>query len=227
MLLFLVIILLFVEFPQAANPDEPEMYSSILSPSLIKKVGIVSAVFVAGLIAFLVFLKEFPQRTTTIVQKILTPIPVSLKGKVLELLDSFRSGLQVLKTGKHLVYLIIWSLLVWVVSVLAVWCVLWSFRLELPFIAAMFIMVLVAFSVALPSSPGYIGPFHAAVLTGVLFFLPTLDKSIAAGIAIVFHLVAVGPITIMGLFYLWKEQMSLAEIQHIEEEHSEINPDYN
>jgi uncharacterized protein (TIRG00374 family) len=230
MLLFLVIVLIFVKFPQSMNSSNPDIDASLLSPSLMQKAGIVSAVFVIALLTFLVLLKEFPQKTTSIVQKILTPLPRSLTTKVLDLLHSFRLGLQVLTTGKHLVYLIFWSFSVWLASVLGGWCILWSFGLKFPFIAAMFIMVLVAFSVALPSSPGYIGPFHAAVLTGVLFFLPTLNRSTAASIAIVYHLTAIIPITLMGLFYLWKENMSLAEIKHIEEEEekqqSEISPEY-
>jgi len=227
MLLFLVIVLIFVKFPQPTNPTDHAIHSSLLSPSLIQKVGVLSAIFVVGLLAFLVLLKEFPQKTTNIVRKILSPLPTSLKGKVLELLDSFRSGLQVLKTGKHLLYLIGWSLAVWTAAVIANWFVLRAFGLKLPLIAAMFVMVLIAFSVAIPSSPGFIGPFHAAVLTGVLFFQPTLDKSTAAGIAIVFHVICIVPVTLMGLFYLWKENMSLAELKHIEEEEqSESSANY-
>ncbi len=78
--------------------------------------------------------------------------------------------------------------------------------------------VITAFSAAIPSSPGYVGPFHAAVSASVLFFLPGLDKSTAAGIAIIFHLVCILPTTFIGMYYLWKENMSFSEIQHIEEE---------
>jgi uncharacterized protein (TIRG00374 family) len=224
-LLFLVIVLVFVKFPQSRNPSEHGLNLSLLSPASMEKIGILSAIFITALLAFLVLLKEFPQKTRNIVRTLLTPFPKSLTGKALELLDSFRLGLQVLKTGKHLVFLVIWSLMVWSAAVIAGWFILTSFGLQLSLISAMFITVLIAFSVALPSSPGYIGPFHAAVWAGVLFFMPpNFDKSTAAGIAIVFHLVTTLPITLMGLFYLWKENMSLTEIRHLEdEEQPEIN----
>lgn len=215
MLLFLVVILLLVRFPPAGpNPTN----SSSISLALLQKVGALSAVFVFGLVVFLVLLKEFPQKTTTIVQKMLTPFPASLSSKALQLFESFRLGLQVLNTGMHLFFLVVWSLSVWLAAVAAAWAVLGAFDLNLSFMAAMFITVLTAFSVAIPSSPGYIGPFHAAVSASVLFFIPTLDKSTAAGIAIVFHLVCVVPVTLAGIFYLWRENMSFAEIQHIEED---------
>ena len=220
MLFFLVVVLLFIKFPPALDPAQ----QSLLSPTLMKEMGLLSAIFVAGLVLFLVLFKEFPQKTRAVVQKMLTPLPKVLQGKVLGLLDSFRLGLQVLTAGKHLVYLIGWSLVVWGAYAFGNWLMLWAFGLQLSLLAAIFIMVLIAFSVALPSSPGYIGPFHAAIVAGILFFLPGYDRSSAAGIAIVFHLIAVGPVTLLGLFYLWQENLSLAEIQHLEKtEEAEIS----
>lgn len=217
-LVFLVIVLLFVELPQATDSTDAETLTSFFSPGRMRQAGLLSAVFVGGLLAFLVLLKEFPQHTTMIVEKLLTPLPASLTQKMIHLLDAFREGLQVLTTGKHLLYLIFWSIAVWLASVLGGWLILFSFGLKLPFMSAMFIFILIAFAVALPSSPGYVGLFHAAVLAGVMLFEPGLDKSTVAGIAIVYHLMAVMPVTLVGLYYLWKEHLSLSDIQHIEEE---------
>jgi uncharacterized membrane protein YbhN (UPF0104 family) len=110
---------------------------------------------------------------------------------------------------------------VWLVISLSAWFMFRAFDLQLPLMAGFFVTVLIAFSVALPSSPGYIGPFHAAVFAGVLFFLPDFDDSTAAGIAIVFHLAMIIPIILMGMFYLWKENLSFAELKHIREEGQE------
>jgi uncharacterized protein (TIRG00374 family) len=217
-LVFLVIVLLSVKLPQAIDSGSQDTLSGLFSPALMQKAGILSTLFVAGLVGFLVILKEFPQATTRVVQTLLTPFPASLTHKVLGLLESFREGLQVLKTGTHLIYLVFWSILVWLVGVSAGWIVLRSFDLDVPFMSAMFILVLIAFAVALPSSPGYVGPFHAAVLAGVLLFQPDLDKGAVAGIAIVYHLMTIGPITLAGVYYLWKEQMSFSDIQHLEED---------
>ncbi len=223
MLLFLVIILLFVDFPQRAG-------SSFISASRLKVAGMGAVAFIVGLVLFLIVLKEFPDKTTAIVRFLLKPFPESLSHKTLELVDSFRMGLQVLKTGTHLFFLVFWSLCVWIAASLAAWMILWSFDLDLPFLAGMFLVVITAFSVAIPSSPGYIGPFHAAVSASILFFLPDFDKSTVAGISIVFHLVCVLPITLAGIYYLWKENMSFSEIQHAREEdeaHEQRGADIN
>lgn len=211
-LLLLVLVLLLVEFPQTDGA------AGLFSPALMQKAGIVSALLVAGLIAFLVVLKEFPDVTTRVVRICLRPFPQSLAHTVTELLESFREGLHVLKTGPHLIALVVWSALVWLASVGTGWFVLLAFGLDVPFLAAAFIIVLIAFAVAAPSSPGYVGPFHAAVLAGVMLFQPGLDKGTVAGIAIIYHLVAIVPITIGGVYYLWKEQLSFADIRHMNEE---------
>lgn len=217
-LVFLVVVLLMVKVPQVAGTTEQQSLSELFSPERMTQAGILSSVFVLGLLAFLVVLKEFPQQTTTIVRTILRPVPSALRQKVIDLLDSFRDGLHVLRTGMHLIYIIFWSVAVWLVGTCGGWLILFAFGLKLPFMSAMFILVLTAFAVALPSSPGYVGPFHAAVLAGILLFEPTFDRSTVAGISIIYHLTVIAPVIVGGMFYLWKEQLSLADIKHIEEE---------
>lgn len=184
----------------------------------LEKVGAVSALFVVGLVVFLILLKEFPQKTTIMVTTLLRPFPQVLSHKALDVLHSFRMGLHVLRTGSHLVFVIFWSMMVWLGATLGAWSILWAFDLRLPFMSAIFITVATAFSAALPSSPGYVGPFHFAVKMSVLFFVPEIGESAAAGVAIIYHLVCIVPTTLAGIYFLWKENMSFAEIQRAEEE---------
>ncbi len=219
MLLFLLVVILTLKFPETANGGG---ISSLISVSALEKIGIVSTLFVLGLLAFLILLKELPNKTTQFITLLCKPLPASLSHKVLEFVNSFRIGLRVLDTGSHLFWVIFWSFAVWFTAIFGGWMVLKAFALPLSFMAAMFINVIIAFSAAIPSSPGYVGPFHAAVSAGILFFLPTLDKSAVAGIAIIFHLTCIIPITLAGLYFLWKENMSIAEIQHVEQEEEDI-----
>lgn len=224
MLGFLLVVILTMKFPETSNGGG---ISNLLSESALEKIGLASALFVFGLLAFLILLKEFPNQTTQFITTICKPLPTSLAHKALEFVNSFRVGLRVLDTRSHIFWVIFWSLAVWFTAILAGWSVLRAFNLHLSFLAVMFINVIIAFSAALPSSPGYVGPFHAAVSAGVLFFLPTLDKSTVAGIAIIFHLSCIVPITLAGLYYLWKENMSIAEIQHVEQEEEHMLQDQN
>ena len=215
MLSFLVMILFFVKFPQQTGA---EASNSLISLERLQIIGGLSAIFVFALLLFLVLLKELPRQTTAFMKLLLKPLPKSLGDKILAIVESFREGLQVLQTGKHLFFLVFWSLSVWLVASASAWVVTRAFALDLPFMAGVFITAITAFSAAIPSSPGYVGPFHAAVSASVLFFLPELDKSTAAGIAIIFHLICIVPVTLLGIYYLWRENMSFSEIQHIEED---------
>ena len=218
MLSFLVAILFFVKFPPQSG-SEPN--SSLISFERLQVVGALAALFVLALLIFLVLLKEYPRHTTAFMKLLLKPFPKTLGHKILDIVESFREGLQVLQTGTHLFFLVFWSLSVWLTASLAAWMIFQTFGLDLPFMAGVFMTVITAFSAAIPSSPGYVGPFHAAVSASVLFFLPGLDKSTAAGIAIIFHLVCILPTTFIGIYYLWKENMSFSEIQHIEKDEQE------
>ncbi len=215
MLAFLFLIIFAVNFPaQTALHTQ----NSLISLQRLQFAGVLSAIFIFCLLVFLILLKEFPAKTTAVITLLLRPFPPKFSHKILEIIASFRMGLQVLQTGTHLFFLIFWSIAVWLTAMLSAWATLQAFDLDLPFIAAIFMTVITAFSAAIPSSPGYVGPFHAAVSASVLFFLPDLGKSHAAGIAIIFHLVCVLPITLFGVYYLWRENMSFSEIQHIDDQ---------
>ncbi|PID57422.1 hypothetical protein CSB45_07845 [candidate division KSB3 bacterium] len=211
MLGFLVGILFFIDFSQHSFSGPTH---SSMSFERLQIVGALSALFILALLLFLVFLKEFPRQTTAVITMLLTPLPQSFTSTMLKFAESFREGLQVLQTGTHVFFLVVWSLAVWLTASLAAWAIGPAFDLKLPFSAGVFITVITAFSAAIPSSPGYVGPFHAAVSACLLFFLPEIGRSTAAGIAIIFHLVCVLPTTFSGIYYLWKENISFSEIQH-------------
>jgi glycosyltransferase 2 family protein len=224
-LLVLVVVLFTVTFPPPPATGESGPLAALLTPAGLRASGAVSAVFVGGLIVCLIILKQFPQVAIAIIRAVFTPFSPRLCQTVLELEEAFREGLQVLKTGMHLVYIVGWSLMVWLAACTSGWLVMLAFNLGLSFLATAFIMVLSAFAVAAPSSPGYVGVFHWAVKTGVLLFLPELDEEVALGVAIIYHLVAILPVTAAGLWYLWKAQLSFADIQHIAEEQSDAAPE--
>jgi uncharacterized protein (TIRG00374 family) len=221
-LLFMVVVLFVIELPSSNDVSDQGPLAVLLTPAGMRAAGVFSAAFVAGLLGFLIALKKFPTLTTKIAKGFLRPFPKGLSSKVLELLHAFQDGLQVLKTGKHLAYIAGWSIVVWLASCGLGWMVLLAFDLDVPFMSAALIMVLIAFAVAAPSSPGYVGVFHWAVKAGVLLFLPDLDKEVALGVAIVYHLMSIVPITLGGVYYLWKEQLSFSDIQHIEEEEQAV-----
>jgi uncharacterized membrane protein YbhN (UPF0104 family) len=95
--------------------------------------------------------------------------------------------------------------------------VLQGFGINLPITASMFVMVLLVFAVMVPASPGYIGTYHYACFKGLSAF--GIPESTAVSIALVIHATGFFPVIISGMYYLWKNKLSLNELQKVEKPH--------
>jgi glycosyltransferase 2 family protein len=67
------------------------------------------------------------------------------------------------------------------------------------------------FATLVPSSPGYIGTFDG-VLVRVLTDLSGQAAAYSAAYAIVVHLTLFVPVTVLGLFFFWRAQLSLVDV---------------
>ena len=72
-----------------------------------------------------------------------------------------------------------------------------SMGLSLPFMAPFFILVLLCFSVVIPSAPGYIGTFHVACQYGLIFY--GFSRAHALSMAIILHAAGFVPTVLLGL----------------------------
>ncbi|UCF72369.1 MAG: flippase-like domain-containing protein [Deltaproteobacteria bacterium] len=75
------------------------------------------------------------------------------------------------------------------------------------FLAPFFILILVCFSVTIPSAPGYIGTFHLACQYGLIFY--GFSKERALSMAIVLHAAGFIPTIILGLILFLLQHISL------------------
>lgn len=130
--------------------------------------------------------------------------------------ESFAHGLGVLKRPGLLGHALAWSLAHWLWSALGFFLGLLAFDIRTPgYLGALFLVGVNAFFVALPSAPGFVGPFEA----GVRFALEpfgVLDAKII-GYAIGFHLASFLPVTFLGLYYVWRLGLTWREVGHSEE----------
>jgi uncharacterized protein (TIRG00374 family) len=110
---------------------------------------------------------------------------------------SFAEALRPLRKPGRALAALGWSVLVWSVGALSYWLVLFTFDIRLPFAAAVFVMGCVAFAAILPSTPGYAGVFHAAVVFG-LVLVADVSKDQAFSYAIIEHGLTMGVLVLMG-----------------------------
>jgi uncharacterized protein (TIRG00374 family) len=139
-------------------------------------------------------------------------LPERWRAKASHLLDGFVHGLEVVRGGWHLVPILALSVVAWSIQAVAIWFVFLALHLKLSLGAAFFLIAVQAFGVMIPSSPGFIGTFHAASILALVAL--GVGREMALSASIVMHLLFFIPVIITGLVYLWVENMSFHEITY-------------
>lgn len=145
--------------------------------------------------------------------RILSP---DLTGRALDLLASFIDGLGALHRPAIFVRTVLWTVLVWVVHAASIWLGFLAFDIGTPgFSGALFLQALIGFAVAIPSSPGFFGPFEAAARFGLgIYGVPAVSAVSFAG---TYHVLTFLPVTLLGIWYAHRIGLRWAELQQSEE----------
>lgn len=123
--------------------------------------------------------------------------------------SSFSSICENFKTQK-LVFLFINTVLVWVFyASLGLMSFIWVAKLNLNISQALAVFIISSVGMALPSSPGAIGVYEAAIVFGLNLF--GIEKEQALAAALVLHMIQYIPVTLMGLFILTKSGIKISE----------------
>ena len=138
-------------------------------------------------------------------------LPVRVRARGQGLLASFALGLDVLGHGWALLAVSALSILDWLVIVASLYFMFLAFDLPLSPVAAFFVTVVMALGVMLPSSPGFVGPYQAATVLGLQVF--SVPPSIGLSVSLVSHAIQYVPITLIGLVYFWRENLSFRELE--------------
>ncbi len=189
------------------------------SKSIIHQLGKWSAImafFGICAIASLFLLSLYPKKAGAVFEKLLFIFPHHLRDKLVNLLHSFISGLQVFDHKTKLIWIGVLSLVIWLLNAASVYVLCFSFDIGLSFAGACFVTVCIALAVALPQAPGFIGVFHIATQKSLDVF--GIGLSSAQSFAILMWAISVVPVTIAGLLFLWREGISFGEISHYDEE---------
>ncbi|MFQ5964528.1 MAG: lysylphosphatidylglycerol synthase transmembrane domain-containing protein [Candidatus Scalinduaceae bacterium] len=181
--------------------------------STLKQLKNWSAIFAfIGILAItlLFLLSIYPEKTATVVERLIFFLPHNLKDKSINLLGSFVSGLQIFDNKKQLIWIGFLSLIIWLLNASVVYVLAYSFNIRLPFVGACFVIVCLALAIALPQAPGFIGVFHVATQKSLDIF--GAGVSSAQSYAIIFWTITIIPTALVGFLFLWKEGMSLKEV---------------
>jgi uncharacterized membrane protein YbhN (UPF0104 family) len=90
-----------------------------------------------------------------------------------------------------------------------------SLGLDINLLKALFVSGILAFGVAVPSSPGYVGTLHLACMEGLILFGVGVNEAAAA--AILYHLLSWSITVTCGLIFYFQMDVSLKDIKQAEE----------
>lgn len=181
------------------------------------KIGALLA-FAAGLLALagLVFFHLKPRPIERLFEWML---PERIRGRVLGLLRSFGEGLEIFRDFRRLLGIGALTLIMWLLIAVVIEICFRSARLEdashaLPGTASLMVLVVIAIGVMVPSGPGFVGTLQAAAILG-LAIIGYRDTDRALSFSILYHATQWFPVVLVGLVYLVKENLSLAQVQRI------------
>lgn len=172
--------------------------------------GYVTFTLYVSVLSFLFLLRWRTEFTLDMVTRVLHPLSPRLAGRAGDALGSFISGIRIPSGISGMLGVAATSLLVWTTAIWPVDLMLRSFGLFLPATASMFIMVFLVFAVMVPASPGFIGTHHIACVTALSAFEVGSEKALS--IAIVIHAMGFFPVTVVGLYCLWRDKVSISSM---------------
>ncbi|HEY7490862.1 MAG TPA: lysylphosphatidylglycerol synthase transmembrane domain-containing protein [Candidatus Tectomicrobia bacterium] len=177
----------------------------------LKTVGYVCLLAGVGLVGGLWFFRSQLARVLQTLSGCLAMLPQPWQLRLRTTWASFVLGLQVFRSGRHVVAMCVLSILLWSMVAFSNVCVFYAFELRLPFIAAFLVLGMQMLGVTIPAAPGFIGTYHAAVVAGLAVF--EVATELALSMAIVMHATFFFPFLLIGLLFLWWESLSLRDLR--------------
>jgi glycosyltransferase 2 family protein len=207
LLIFLAVILL-MPFP----PDR----SRVFTQHYIKMAGFLSFFVYLIVLGLLLALRFHNKKANRLIEFFLKRLPQGLAIKLSNTIKSFVLGLEILHRTKDIGVIIGYSLFLWVITSLSYYFLFMAFHLDLPVLAAFFLLVVLAFGVSIPSAPGYIGTFHWACAAALIFL--GIEVNLAKSFSLLLWFAGFIPTVLLGLFSLGKEGISIRQLQKTDQE---------
>ena len=198
--------------------DLQSLYSGEISGMLVRRaaetVALGMMVLTSGM--FLVYFQR--ERVVRWSSQIVGLFSKRLAGLVSGLVGHFTEGMSAMGKPADLGRSVAVSLLLWCVFAVGHWAMFKGMNLDLPWYAPFVTLSMLAVFISVPGPPGFVGPFHVAIVAGLLLVNPGINLDVARATAILAHLINLLPVVLVGVWCLSTEKMSLRELKH-ESEH--------
>jgi len=207
----LIVVLVLLPVIVGETPPSGGATTAFTLADLQKWGRLMGAAGVAAMVVF-ILLAAYPEKAVGVARKCLFFLPATWAAHALRLVESFLGGMKVLQSKRQAFMVVALSATLWLNIVAVYYAVGFAFAgIKLGFLGACLVVVCTAFAVALPQAPGFLGVFQLAV--DWTLNLLHADATDAKSYAILSWGVCFIPVILVGLGYLWKEGLSLRELQ--------------
>ena len=182
----------------------------ISAPTWLARSTEILVVLNVGLFALLFAMVRWRRRFRSLLARATRPLPTDAQRRVHTSADAFVDGLGVVTKPSAALPIALLSVAVWGFAVLGVWFCMLAFGLQLPFLASIFLIVLISLGSMIPSAPAFLGTMQFACVLGLQVY--AIDRAPALAFSTVYHATQFFPITIAGLYYAWRSHWRLSEL---------------
>jgi uncharacterized protein (TIRG00374 family) len=199
-LFFLLILLLWLELPEAAAAGD-----LAFSKETLRRVGYLGLAFFGGLLLALRVLCSQEPRAMKALDWLSRPFPEKLRTKIAQFCANFVSGLRI-SSFKDLSATILLSLSLWFLQCLWAYSPAPAFGLDIPVSAGFLMTVALTFAMLIPSAPAFVGTFQMAAVLSLSCF--GIDPNEAGAYSIVLWAVYFVTSSLLGLLFAWRAGLS-------------------
>ncbi len=143
-------------------------------------------------------------------------LPARIRIRTDDIYERFMEGIASLRSGSDVLMIFVTSIVIWLMETVKYWFVMHAFTFSLftplssrgafhTFLALMLINGLVNLATTLPSAPGYIGTFDTPAIETLVAY--GVDAQLAASYTLTLHVALWAPVTVLGAYYFWREQL--------------------
>jgi hypothetical protein len=141
---------------------------------------------------------------------VLRPLPAAAAERLGKVARALLDGLAVLRSGRDLAGVALFSVLGWLPEAAMYWLIAQGFAIQQPFTTFMLTTAAGNLGAMIPSTPGYVGVFDAPAK--YVLVLAGVPDAAATSFILVLHAALLLPVIALGLFFLWREGLSMGTL---------------
>ena len=168
-----------------------------------------------GLTVFLVAIERWPKLLGWLLAQLAKRLPGKAGDRAVKMLQHFLEGLSLFRDVPRLLWVFLLSFAMFLVFALGLSVSMWALRIEVPWYGGLIMLVITAIGIMVPAAPGYIGTLNLACWAGLALF--SVGKELAAPFSWFYWAGQWIPVTVVGLWYLRREGLTLGAITKVQE----------